>query len=146
MPLTIERLRFVVDENLLRFGKALTGLRDDLACFGQPPVADLLPPGILDPDWIPIVGDHGWIMITNDRRLRTRPVEAALAIEHNLKVVHLHGAVGHGTAWAQTVRFMSRWPAIERQVEATPAGPWWLSVRQEAARVLAFAPGAPERG
>jgi hypothetical protein len=123
VPATIDRLRFVVDENLLRFGKALTGIRDDLTCFGQPPVADLLPQGILDPDWIPIVGDRGWVMITTDRRLRTRPAEAALAIEHGLKIVHLHGAAGHGTAWAQTVRFMSRWTAIERQVESTTGGP-----------------------
>ena len=52
------------------------------------------PRGIADTDWIPTVGDRGWVMITHDRRLRTRPAEAELAIAHRLKVVHLHGKVG----------------------------------------------------
>ncbi len=65
----------------------------DTARFGRPPVDDLLPQGILDTDWIPIVG-VGWVVISNDRHLRTRPVEAELAVAHKLKVVHLHGRVG----------------------------------------------------
>jgi len=85
------------------------------------------------------------VMVTNDRRIRTRPSEASLAIEHKLKVVHLQGAVGHKTAWAQAVRFLSRWSAIENQVGVSE-GPWWLSLRQESNRLLAFEPGMPERG
>ena len=145
MPPPLTGLTFVVDENLLRFGKALTALRDDLVCFGQPPVVDLLSPGIGDTEWIPVVGDHGWVMVTNDRRIRTRPSEAYLAIEHKLKVVHLHGAVGHQTAWAQAVRFLSRWSAIEKQVGVSE-GPWWLSLQQKSTRLLAYEPGMPERG
>lgn len=144
MPETLDDVRFVVDENLLRFGKAVRALRRDLTCVGEPPVADLLPAGILDPDWIPIVGEHGWIKITNDKRLRTKPAEATLAIENHLKVIHLYGA-GNLTAWEQTVRFASRWASIEKHVTAHPDGPWWLSVRLDAARVLAFQPGRAER-
>jgi hypothetical protein len=91
------------------------------------------------------VAAQGWTVITNDARLRTRPAEASLAVEHGLKVVHLHGAVGHQTAWAQAVRLMSRWVSIGKQVEAAPEGPWWLSVRQEGVRLLRFEPGLPER-
>jgi hypothetical protein len=49
MPSTLETLTFVVDENLLRLGKALVGLRNDVACFGQPPVSELLRQGLGDP-------------------------------------------------------------------------------------------------
>src|SRR4051812_29674531 len=87
-------IKYVVDENLLSLGNGMVAVRDDTARFSRAPVEELLPRGIADTDWIPIVGDRGWVMTTNDRRLRTRPAEAALAIAHGLKVVHLHGKVG----------------------------------------------------
>lgn len=136
-------MAFVVDENLLRLGNGMVAVRRDTAPFSRPPVHELLYPGILDPDWIPVVGDRGWIVITNDKRIRTRPAEASLAITHKLKVVHLHGAIGNRPAWEQLVRLATRWEAIERQ--AVQDGPWWLSVRRDRAIVLPFDPGAPER-
>ncbi|MDY6997591.1 MAG: hypothetical protein SW019_13390 [Actinomycetota bacterium] len=139
----LEQVGFVVDENLLRMGRGMAAVRRDTALFGRPPVSDLLYPGILDPDWIPVVGDRGWVHITNDKRLRTRPHEASLAITHRLKVVHLHGAIGTRPAWEQLVRLATRWEAVERQLAAE--GPWWLSVQSARARAMRFEPGAPER-
>ena len=144
-PPELAQLVYVVDENLLRLGRALIALRNDIACFGQPPLAELLPPGAGDTEWIPIVGSRGWIAITSDKRLRTRPAEARLAIEHRLKVVHLHGGVGHRSAWQQAERLISRWSAIERQRSNFADGPWWLSLRSDSSRVLAFEPGQVER-
>src|SRR6185503_4003603 len=66
-------------------------------------------------------------MITNDRRLRTRPAEAELAIAHRLRVVHLHGEVGSQPPWNQLVRVATRWSNIADQ--QAKAGPWWLSLR-----------------
>lgn len=100
----LEQVTYVVDENLLRLGNGLVAVRRDTARFSRPPVYELLYAGILDPDWIPVVGDRGWTVITNDRRLRTRPTEASLAITHQLKVVHLHGEGGNRPAWEQLVR------------------------------------------
>ncbi len=91
--LELHEVVYVVDENLLRLGKGILAIRYDTARFSESPLAELLPLGIDDPDWIPVVGDNGWILITNDRRIRTRPVEAELAIQHRLKVVHLHGKI-----------------------------------------------------
>lgn len=82
------------------------------------------------------------MVISNDRHLRTRPVEAELAVAHKLKVVHLHGRVGGLVAWAQLTRLAARWPAIEHQYEKAPEGPWWLSVRRSRTAVMEFAPGA----
>jgi hypothetical protein len=144
MP-TPGRISFVVDENLLRLGRALAHLRPDIALVGEDRIADLLPKGILDSDWIPVVGSRGWVMITNDQRLRTRPVEAAAALEHNLKVIHLHGRIGSQAAWAQAARLFSRWEGIERHLSSGRPGPWWLSVRADSVRVLGYEPGRVER-
>lgn len=134
-------VKYVVDENLLSLGNGMVALRRDTARFSRPPVEELLPRGIADPDWIPIVGDRGWVIITNDKRLRTRPAEAKLAIAHKLKVIHLHGDIGNKPAWNQLVRLAIRWASIENHVERSPDGPWWLSVGRNGVTVLQFAPG-----
>jgi hypothetical protein len=119
---SITDVTYIVDENLLSLGNAMVAVRHDTARFSRPPVEELLPRGIADTEWIPIVGDRGWVMITNDRRLRTRPAEAELAIAHRLKVVHLHGKVGSQPAWDQLVRVATRWSNIADQHDQP--GPW----------------------
>jgi hypothetical protein len=84
-------------------------------------------------------------VITNDRRIRTRPLEAQLAIEHRLKVVHLYGNIGNVSAWDQLVRIANRWESIENQVARAPDGPWWLSLRRGTSRLMNYEPGKPER-
>lgn len=140
----LDDVRFVIDENLLRMAKGVVRVRRDTAVFSAPPIDELLPSGILDTDWIPVIGERGWVVITSDRRVRTRPAEAGLAITHKLKVVHLHG-LGERSAWEQLVRLVSRWGNVKRQVECEPDGPWWLSLRPNGARVMRFDPGAAER-
>ena len=68
---SITDVTYIVDENLLSLGNAMVAARHDTARFSRPPVEELLPRGIADTEWIPIVGDRGWVMITKDRRLRT---------------------------------------------------------------------------
>ena len=141
----LEDIVYVVDENLLRMGKAMVAVRRDTALWREEPLDALLPEGIDDPDWIPVVGDRGWVVITNDKRIRTRPVEAQMAIDHHLKVIHLEGSAGHATAWQQLVRLAKRWEAIEDQVVGSPVGPWWLSVRSSRTVVMRYEPGKVER-
>ena len=82
-------------------------------------------------------------MITNDRRVRTRPGEAELAIAHRLKVVHLHGEVGSQPAWDQLVRVATRWANIADQQKKP--GPWWISLRNGPPILMEFTPGVAER-
>ena len=139
----IDDIVYVVDENLLSLGNGMVAVRRDTARFSRHPVEELLPRGIADSQWIPIVGDRGWVMITNDRRLRTRPGEADLAIAHKLKVVHLHGKIGNSTAWDQLIRIATRWTDIADQ--QPKEGPWWLSLRTGAPKLMGFEPGFIER-
>lgn len=139
----LDDVRFVIDENLLRMAKGVVPVRRDTAVFSSPPVEELLPSGILDTEWIPVVGERGWVVITSDRRLRTRPAEASLAIAHKLQAVHLHG-LGERPAWDQLVRLVGRWSDIEKQVESQRDGAWWLSLCAKVARLMRFEPGAVE--
>ncbi|MBB3605697.1 hypothetical protein FHT40_005384 [Mycolicibacterium sp. BK556] len=141
----LNEIVYVVDENLLRLGKGMVAVRRDTGRFTEDPLDELLPEGINDVDWIPVLGRKGWVVITNDRRIRTRPAESQLAIEHRLKVVHLHGDVGNARPWDQLIRVTSRWEAVEKQVTSNPEGPWWLSLRTVGTRVMRFEPGKVER-
>jgi hypothetical protein len=123
----LDDIRYFVDENTLGLGKAVADLRDDTAVIGRPPVDSLLRLGMEDVEWIPIVGSRGWVVITIDHHLRTRPGEAHLAHQHGLKCVNLRGA-GNLTRWAQLVRLTSHWDAVEEFTRTHPDGPWWLSL------------------
>ncbi len=137
----LARVRFVVDENTLAIGKVMADLRGDTAYIGAAPIAELLPRRSTDRQWIPIVAEHGWIVVTNDHRLRTRYLEATLAQRHGLRAVNMK-SVGHRDAWSQLVRLTKHWQAVERHIEDHPDGPWWLSLTDRGHRVLPYQPGA----
>lgn len=125
----LEDVRFFIDENTIALGKAIAGLRNDTALIGRPPVDQLVTVGMLDVEWIPIVASRGWVVITIDHHLRTRPNEAGLALEHGLKYVNLKG-VGNLTRWAQLVRLANHWDGVEEFARTHPDGPWWLSLNK----------------
>jgi hypothetical protein len=82
---TLDGVQFFVDENTLALGRVIAQLRDDVAVIGEPPIDHLLRRGMDDVEWIPVVAARGWVVITIDHHLRTRPHEAALAAQHGLK-------------------------------------------------------------
>lgn len=129
----LDAVRYFVDENTLALGKVMAALRDDTAVIGQPPIDQLLRCGMDDVEWIPVVGSRGWVVITVDRHLRTRPHEARLAVQHGLKCVNLRGA-GNLGRWAQLVRLVSHWEAVDEFVNKHPDGPWWLSLTKTGRR------------
>ncbi len=133
-------IRFIVDENTLAVGRVMVDLRQDTACIGSPPVIDLLPRESPDREWIPVVARQGWIVVTNDHRLRTRYHEASLALQHGLRAVNMK-SVGHQDAWSQLVRLTKHWQAVERHIAQHPTGPWWLSLTDGGHRSLSYQPG-----
>ena len=137
-------VKFLFDENLVRLGLAVRTLRTDTTYMGADDVQAQFPLGFLDRSWIPIAAALGWVVVTNDKSIRTRPVEAALGLAHGLKVVHIHKA-GHLNTWSQAVRLISRWHAIDAQIAAHPSGPWWLSMRKATTTAMEFRPGEIER-
>lgn len=140
----LEDVELVVDENLVGLGRALSLLRPDVAVFGRAPVDRLLPSGILDSAWIPLVAERRWTVITDDRHLRTRPDEAWRAIDRGLRVVHLF-KVGDLSTWDKAVRLLGNWPSVERRLALQKDGALWLSVRRSRVLPLPYEPGTIER-
>lgn len=135
----LDDVRFFVDENTLALGKAIAGLRKDTALIGRPPVDQFVGLGMQDVEWIPLVASRGWVVITIDHHLRTRPHEAALAHEHGLKCVNLRGA-GNLDRWSQLVRLAIHWEAVEQFIKERTDGPWWLSLTKNARHEYPYKP------
>ncbi len=130
---SLDDVRFFVDENTLALGRAIAQLRNDIAVIGEPPVDHLLRRGMDDVEWIPVVAERGWVVITIDHHLRTRPHEASLAARSGLMCVNLRGA-GNLSRWEQLVRLVRHWEAVEAFIEKRPTGPWWLSLTRSGHR------------
>ncbi len=107
-------------------------LRPDVIACGHQSVADSLPRGILDVDWIPVVAARGLIAITNNHKIRTTPVEASVAVSSGARMIGLAGKSAQGTSWDKVTLLTRHWGAIEKFVGEHPKGPWWLAVSQTA--------------
>jgi hypothetical protein len=134
----LEQIRFYVDEDILGVGYALMWARPDAVTRGIEPVADELPRGVLDIDWIPRVAAHGWIAITKNHKIRTNPVEACAAVEAKARIVGFAGRSGNMTSWQMMSTLTRHWRAIEHQIAAAPSDPWWLSVSTQKAGLLGY--------
>lgn len=130
--------RFFVDEDLAGLGLALTRLRRDALLGGR---SNLVPKD--DPDWIPIVADLGLVVITNDRRIRTRPGEADKAVDAGLRCVHLRPMGKNPTQWDFMVQLTRHWPLVEALCDRP--GPVWLQLRGGTRKELSYKPGVPPR-
>ncbi|MCA1704098.1 MAG: hypothetical protein LC808_12870 [Actinobacteria bacterium] len=86
-----------MDEDLSGFGIALMRLRRDVIVGRRPPAVEVVPKD--DPDWIPVVAARGWVVITNDRHIRTRPGEAEQARDAGLLCVCLRPTVKDASSW-----------------------------------------------
>lgn len=138
---TLNGVRFFVDEDLSGLGLALIRLRRDVVLGGRPPADSIFPPN--DPDWIPVVADLGLVVITNDRRIRTRPGEADVASAAGLRCVHLRPRAKNPTQWDFLVQLIEHWPSVEALADRP--GPIWLELRGSQRKELAYRPGHPPR-
>ena len=118
----LTRVRFYVDENLAALGLGLMRLRPDLVVASHPPIGSVLPRD--DLDWIPAVAARGWVAITNDRHIRTRPLEARAAIGAGLRWVHLAPREPNATRWHFARLLLRHWDAVEAL--CSRSGPVWL--------------------
>lgn len=120
-------IRYFVDENLLGFHKLLsrTG-RDDAAAPGDPRLPSV-PLGALDLDWMPVVALAGLIVITRDRRIRSRPAELDTFRALRVRSVWLGGKRDLSPR-GQLELFLRQEGRIQQFASELGAGPWILSV------------------
>lgn len=131
-------VRFYVDEDILGLGYGMMWLRHDVSTCGEAPFAEALPRGIKDPEWIPVVAELGLIAITNNRKIRTNPIEAGCAVSSGARVIGLAGKVANGTSWDKVALLTRHWRSIESFIDDNPRGPWWLSVTQSGTEPIPY--------
>ncbi len=124
-------IRFYVDADIIGLGKLLVQVRSDVTFAGDPggPGIDRkvrppspISPGDLDADWIPKAASLGWVVITRDRHMRSRPAERERIVNSGARHVRLDPSKKQLTKWDQLELLMIRWRSIE--AIAQTAGPW----------------------
>ncbi|MFQ5879966.1 MAG: hypothetical protein ACE5IZ_07345 [Dehalococcoidia bacterium] len=60
-------------------GEALKKVRDDVLWF-----EDAFRHDTKEPDWLPVAGANGWLVILRDKKVRTRPGERRAIEEHGV--------------------------------------------------------------
>lgn len=119
-------LRWYVDESLLGVWKEWGLDRPDVTAPGDLPGTAL---GMPDPEWIPVVGASGLVVLCRDKRLRTRVSEVRLLVEHGVRVVRMGGKRDASNA-EYVERLVRHERAIESLLQRRPTGPWWYSLTE----------------
>lgn len=126
--------RFFVDENDLALGKLLAQLHSDVAFPGHPSLPEVSR-GSLDEDWLPVVGAQALAVITRDQRIRYRPVEKQVWLNHRLRGFVLTGRRSQSTADSLSL-LVKHWARIEDLLLKRPHGPWMYAVTIERLREI----------
>jgi PIN like domain len=123
-------VRFFVDENSLVLGRLLARQRHDVVHPGHRLFPEV-PVGSKDDVWLPIVGERGLILITRDKKIRSRPIERARLIEAGVRGFVLTGA-GDMDSEQMLQLVDDRWAEIDHYIADHPIGPWLASSRKAA--------------
>jgi hypothetical protein len=128
------QLKFYVDESALGLGKALEAARRDTIHPGHKLIPEC-PLGTLDIDWIPEVAKRDLVVISRDKRIRTRPQEVERFREAGLRVFWIAGKRDLST-WDWLVRIVRLWTTIELTIRDRGVGPWFYAVNQDSVRPI----------
>lgn len=126
---------YFTDENTLGLGKLLRRSgRGDVLYPGHEDLPEV-PLGTLDLDWMPIVAERGLIVVTRDRRLRTRPAELRVYLEHGIRSVWIGAKQDMGPR-AQVELFITHESRLQREITKRGPGPWALAMSPSGVRPL----------
>lgn len=123
-------VRFCVDESAIGLGLALAAARSDTIHIGHPLIPEC-PRGALDVEWIPAVAARGLVVITRDKKLRTKPVEVRALWAHGLRVFCIGGKKDLST-WEWLGRVVRHWPRMEAIMAERGPGPWIYMLNEKA--------------
>jgi hypothetical protein len=112
-----------LDENLCECVQIQTVLKD--AAFPFRRHLEFFPRGILDKDWRPFPGSHGWAVLTKDKAQRFTPLEKASIVQHQLKIFAFSSGNLSGAEMADLLRINLR--RIDRFARKHPA-PFVVSI------------------
>jgi hypothetical protein len=87
---------------------------------------------MLDDDWIPKVAARDLVVITRDKRIRTKHPKALLYAENGLRVFWIASKKDLST-WDTMCRPTRRWDDIEREIKERGPGPWFKAINESKA-------------
>lgn len=126
---------YFTDENSLGLGKLLHRAgREDVLYPGHPSLPEV-PLGSLDLDWMPIVAGRGLVVLSRDRRIRTRPAELRTYLEAGVRSVWI-GAKQDLSPSDQVEMFLHHERRLQREIIKRGAGPWALAMSPSGIRPL----------
>ncbi|HZJ04722.1 MAG TPA: hypothetical protein VFD59_04525 [Nocardioidaceae bacterium] len=126
---------YFTDENTLGLGKLLRRSgRDDVLYPGHENLSEVSL-GTPDLDWMPVVSERGLIVLTRDKRIRTRPAELRAYREHGIRSVWIGAKqdLGPRDQFDLFIRHESR---LQREITKRGAGPWALAMSPSGVRPL----------
>lgn len=124
--------KFFVDESALGLAKALGAARKDTVFPGHP-LLPQVPLGALDTEWMPVIAHKGLVVISRDRRIRTKPVELRAYRDHGLGTFWLAGKRDLST-WEYLCLIVRMWEKIEETIDRSGDGPWFAAVSSAGVR------------
>jgi hypothetical protein len=77
-----------------------------------------------DTEWLPEAGRRGWVVVTRDEHIRTRPAERLAWKRWRVTCVDLKGYPHWRSRWDQAFWVLKRWPDIEEAVRTAREGTW----------------------
>jgi hypothetical protein len=89
--------------------------------------------GLADEEWLRDAGNRGWVVLMKDAKIRYRPAELQVVINHGLRAFCLTNANLRGVEMAE--RFVENLPRIVRIAEQK-RGPYIYGVYSDAVRPL----------
>ena len=89
--------------------------------------------GLADEEWLRDAGEHGWVVLMKDAKIRYRPAELQVVIDHGLRAFCLTNANLRGIELAE--RLVEHLPRIVR-VAAEKPGPYIYGVYSDGVRPL----------
>jgi hypothetical protein len=114
-------VNFYIDADLLGLAKLLVQVRNDITYPGDPggllhrkqrPPCPVVSPEVRDVEWLPVVCQHNWLIITRDWHINDHRREIAAVREHGARMVTL-ASKDATTKFTQLEVVMCRWRSIE---------------------------------
>lgn len=133
MPPRPAHVRLYFDEDVLGLAKLVARLRPEVTYPGDPGAvihnrerpACVIAAGAKDPQWIPAVARHDWLIVTRDSAIQRRRAEIAAVRDNSARMVAIAGDDARGT-WEQLEVLMINWRRIQRWLDEP--GPFIYSV------------------